>query len=276
MSNAVMLWWSALCAVALANVIAWGGSARALGRSEGILPESVYRTRRLLLWLSAVYVLGCGFRSVLPMVDVPRICLHDTALSRIFVGRTVATVAELCVISQFALLLHEAGVATAHRFAVHVSHTLLPLIVLAEAFSWFAVLTANYSMHAAENSLWTLAAALALAGFADVRPRLDPRGKRFVAAVLACGALYVAFMVFVDVPMYLSRWQIDRADGHEVLSLSAGLREILNRCSVVREWAAWREDIPWLTLYFSVAVWISIAVAHAPPLLPPAGPPRGR
>ena len=62
-----------------------------------------------MLLLSAVYVLGCGFRSVLPMVDVPRICLHDTWISRIVVGRSIATVAELAFVAQWALLMREAG-----------------------------------------------------------------------------------------------------------------------------------------------------------------------
>jgi hypothetical protein len=39
---------------------------------------------------------------------------------------------------------------------------------------------------------------------------------------------------------------------------------VLRRCTVTREWAAWRQDVPWLTLYFTVAVWISIALAHLP------------
>jgi hypothetical protein len=33
---------------------------------------------------------------------------------------------------------------------------------------------------------------------------------------------------------------------------------------VMREWSAWRHDVPWLSLYFTVAVWISIALVRAP------------
>ena len=72
-------------------------------------------------------------------------------------------------------------------------------------------------------------------------------------------------MVTVDVPMYLSRWQgVPAGDGS--LPLDEGLRTLINRCMVVHEWSTWREDVPWLTLYFTVAVWISIALAHAPSL----------
>jgi hypothetical protein len=88
------------------------------------------------------------------------------------------------------------------------------------------------------------------------------RGKRVIAAALACGAAYIAFMVTVDVPMYLARWRA----GGEYLPLAAGWGEILQRCIVERDWAKWREDALWLTLYFTVAVWISIALPQIPRL----------
>jgi len=265
---AVLTWWSFLCGVALLNVVAWGFSARLLSRRAEALPASTLATRRLLLWLAAGYVLGCGFRSVLPMVDVARICLHDTAFSRIFIGRSVATIAELCFAAQFSLLLREAGRTTGHQALVLLSGVVFLLIVVAEVFSWSAVLTSNYLLHAIENSLWTLGATLALIASARLRSHVDARGARFLAAVLVCGAAYVAFMTIVDVPMYVARWQAALTAGQEPLSLQSGLQEILSRCTVVREWSAWRDDVAWLTLYFTTAVWISIALAHAPPLVP--------
>jgi hypothetical protein len=193
-------------------------------------------------------------------------CLHDTWVSRIFVGRSVATVAELAFAAQWAVLLREAGATTGSRFAADVSRLLVPVIVAAELCSWYAVLTANYLFHAAENSLWTVGAALAVTAFAASRPASDRRSRWFLAGAIVCGVGYVAFMVSVDVPMYLARWRADLAAGHQYLSPGAGLREVLERCVVTRDWAAWRDDVPWLSLYFTGAVWISIALAHMPPL----------
>ena len=48
-----------------------------------------------MLLLCAAYVFGCAFRSLLPRADVQRICLFDTWLSSVAVGRSVATVAEV-------------------------------------------------------------------------------------------------------------------------------------------------------------------------------------
>jgi hypothetical protein len=71
-------------------------------------------------------------------------------------------------------------------------------------------------------------------------------------------------MIAVDVPMYLARWQDGIAAGHEARSLLEGLRASLQRCVVENDWALWREDAVWLSLYFTAGVWASIALAHAP------------
>ena len=141
MPDAWLIWWSALCAVTAINVAAWCFSAWLLRYRAVQLPPEIYATRRLLLVLAAIYVAGCGFRSVLPMVDVPRICLHDTWISRIAVGRAVATVAELAFALQWALLLREVAVAGGSGLVLQVSRAIVPMIVLAELFSWYAVLT---------------------------------------------------------------------------------------------------------------------------------------
>jgi hypothetical protein len=124
-------------------------------------------------------------------------------------------------------------------------------------------LTSNYLLHAIENSLWTLAAALALAAFLSLRPRAEGAAARFLEAASVCAVIYLAFMVMVDVPMYLSRWQ---AAGGSILPLGQGLHTLLERCIVERDWNAWRQDAVWQSPYFSIVVWTSIALAHAPSL----------
>lgn len=263
MQGSLLAWWLALCAAALVNVLAWAWSAwRLASRAAHMPPDTptdLSASRRWLLWLSAGYVLGCAFRSVFPMVDVPRICLHDNWISRIAVGRSIATVAELCFAAQWALLLREVDT----RPAALASRLIVPLIVAAELFSWSAVLTSNYLLHAVENSLWTLAAALAIVGFMSLWQRADGATARFAGAAVVSGAVYVAFMVTVDVPMYLARWT---AAGDAGPPLAEGLHSLVARCIVQHDWAAWREDVLWLSLYFTVGVWVSIALAHAPRL----------
>src|SRR6516162_7053917 len=96
LSSGVATWWVTLCAVSVFNICGWRVSAAALIRRKVSLPPAVYVFQRRQLLLSAVYVLGCGFRSILPRADVQRIWLYDSWMSSVLVGRSVATVAEMC------------------------------------------------------------------------------------------------------------------------------------------------------------------------------------
>jgi hypothetical protein len=70
-------------------------------------------------------------------------------------------------------------------------------------------------------------------------------------------------MFTVDVPMYWERWVDAAAQGHQYLSFSEGLSDISGRWVVSHNWADWQQEVVWMSLYFSVAVWISIGIVHA-------------
>src|ERR1700676_601018 len=100
MSGDVISWWVSLCAVGALNVMGWSISAVVLNRRRAVRAAETYGERRLQLTLSAVYVFGCAFRSALTVFDVPRLCLVNSWLSSVIVGRLVATCAELCFVGQ--------------------------------------------------------------------------------------------------------------------------------------------------------------------------------
>src|SRR5215471_18245263 len=105
----VLFWWLTLCAVASLNILAWLFSAAVLRRRRTGMSQDSYAACRLQLALSAAYVFGCAFRSSVPIFDVPRLCLFNSWVASVIVGRSVATVAELCFVAQWALMLRETG-----------------------------------------------------------------------------------------------------------------------------------------------------------------------
>ncbi len=264
MSANVFWWWGFLCAVAALNVLAWSLSAAALGRRQVLLSREVYASRRLQLLLSAGYVFGGAFRSVLPVYDVPRVCLFDTWLCTVVIGRTVATIAELCFVAQLALLLAEVARATHSKIAARVSEVLVPMIIVAETFSWYSVLTTANIGHVVEESLWALSAMLVVVSVLAIWPRCAKSLRPLLVTACVAGTAYVAFMLMVDVPMYWSRWLADEATGRVYLSAADGLNDISARWVVNHHWETWRDEVAWMSLYFSVAVWLSIALIHAP------------
>jgi hypothetical protein len=64
----------------------------------------------------------------------------------------------------------------------------------------------------------------------------------------------------IDVPMYLNRWRTGNADGDKRLTPREGLRDVSTRWVVTHDLAEWKDEIAWMSLYFSVAVWASLAL----------------
>jgi hypothetical protein len=212
--------------------------------------------------LSAVYVFGCAFRSALPVFDIPRICLINIWLSSVVVGRSVATCAELCFVAQWALMLRLLAQRSDSVLTRWVSLSILPLIGLAELCSWYAVLTTSNLGHVLEESIWGFSAALMVVSMLATVSTCRGALRSVIAAACLVGIVYAAFMFWIDVPMYWGRWIAERASRHQTLSVIQGLWDVTERRVVSRGWDKWRSEVAWMTLYFSVAVWISISLIH--------------
>src|SRR5271168_2586503 len=214
----------------------------------------------IMLLLSAAYVFGCAFRSLLPRADVQRICLFDTWLSSVAVGRSVATVAEVCFAAQWAMILLQLGTMSGAETAVNAAWVIVPLILIAECFSWYAVVTTNYFYNAVENSIWAIAFFIAGVGICRLLPEFEGPVRVVLAGTVVGIAVYLAFLMTVDVPMYLKRWRVNVAGGGRILRPLEGLRDVSTRWVVTHDLAEWKEEIAWMSLYFSAAVWASLGL----------------
>lgn len=252
-SNPVTWWWSMLTLVSVVNIALW----LVVYRKFRAQPVS---GMDLMLLLCAAYVFGCAFRSVLPRADVQRICLFDTWLSSVLVGRSVATVAEICFVVQWTIILQQLGALTGSDAVLNVAWIIVGLIVVAECCSWYAVLTTSFLYNAIENSLWAVAFFLVGIGLCRLLPEFH--GTALIVLVLSIAGIvaYLVFLVAVDVPMYLSRWRAGLTDGSKLLGLLEGLRDVSTRWVRTHDIAHWKGEIAWMSLYFTGAVWASLAL----------------
>jgi hypothetical protein len=258
-SNPLAWWWAMLTLVSSGNIALWfllyrqsyaqpGGS---LDSASGI---------GLMLFLCAAYVFGCAFRSFLPRADVQRICLFDTWLSSVVIGRSVATIAEVCFAAQWAIVLHQLGGIAGVDTALNVAWVVVPLIIVAQCCSWYGVLTTNYLANAIENSIWAVAFLVVGIGLCRLLPEFDGLIRLALVVAIVGIAAYLAFLITIDVPMYLSRWQDGLAGHSKVLSPLEGLRDASTRWVVSHDFAQWKDEIAWMSLYFTAAVWASLAL----------------
>jgi hypothetical protein len=259
-SNPLAWWWGFLTLVSGANIAVWFALYSAL-HSEAAVTLGRSDVEPMLL-LCAAYVFGCAFRSILPRADVQRICLFDTWLSSVFVGRSVATVAEVCFAAQWMIILSRLGTMAGAETTLNIAWVIVPLIVVAEVCSWYAVITTNYIGNAVENSIW--AVAFLVIGIALCRLLPEFNGPVRLALIIAITGIvgYLAFLVTVDVPMYLGRWRAGHPNG-KLLGLFEGLRDVSTRWVVTHDIKHWQGEIAWMSLYFSAAVWASLALCAA-------------
>jgi hypothetical protein len=262
-STGVMLWWSAISIISVANVLAWLLIARREGVDED--PSS----RRDRLWqvaLSALFVFGCAFRSFLPRAEAQRICLVDGWWSNAFLGRAVATVAELALVAQWTLFLRHWTRGLGSRVGYVVSTLLLPAIAFAEICSWYTALTTDFRGSVIEETTWAVTASLMTLTLLSLWWQRREVRRPFLGAAIVLNAAYIMFMATVDVPMYRARVHADTGAGKTFLSVADGTIDSLERRVVTRRWEDWREEMPWMSLYFSAGVWISLSLIRAPRL----------
>jgi hypothetical protein len=248
--------------------MAWSVSATHLWRKSMSFDTPTWASIRLQIILSAGYVFGCAYRSVLPVFDVKRLCLIDTWLSSVIVGRSVATIAELCFVAQWAMLSRGIARTSENRVGIMASHAVVPMIFVAEMFSWYSVLTTSNLGHVIEESLWGLCALMLAASYLHALPRTQLEYRSVLATFSAIGAIYALYMFLIDVPMYWSRWTFDNEQGHQFLSVTQGLADASGRWVVSHRWADWETEVIWMSAYFSIAVWMSIGLIHLPLLRP--------
>src|SRR4029077_11691633 len=125
----------------------------------------------------------------------------------VVIGRTVATAAEICFAVQWALVLYQFGTMTGADTTLNAARVVVPLILVAECFSWHAGLTTNYLGNAIENSIWAVAFLAVGIGLCRLLPEFDGPVSVALAATITAIAASLAFLMTIDAPMYRSRWR---------------------------------------------------------------------
>ncbi len=261
-STGVLVWWAGISAVALLNLCLWAFSAKVVLGTTHATAE-IGRYRRIQLLLSAGYVVGCASRSFILRSDVARFSMFDHFVTSAFVGRSVATVAEMLFVAQWAVLLHALSRRSGSARGRALAWSLVPIIAVAETCSWYGILTTNSLGNAIEESLWTLTAALFMVGLFLQRRSADATLRRFLHATLVVCACYLAYMITLDVPMYIGKWQAAEAAGRVYFGFAEGVQDAM-RWTVTGRWEDWKNEILWQSLYFSFAVWGSLILIHRP------------
>lgn len=250
-------WWTSLRAVSVFNALLWVGLLIGLGvPADHGVPHLI---------CSGIFVAVCGFRSFFPRVDLERTVMLDHPLSGIALGRTSATIAEMSFTVQSALVLEVLGRAHGVSWVGVIAWVVGPLIAVAQTACWTAVVTLNHLWHGVEELLWTLYVLLAGAALIGIWPHATGTTLKglLVLGLIGCVASAI-LMSGIDVPMYVKRYREGQAQGERFLGVGEGFRDAAVRREPTQDWAVWRHEVPWMSLYFSGGVWLSLVMAWAP------------
>ncbi len=260
----VLIWWIIMVVITLLNLGLLTYSYKILKRKLPQMPKSIQSIRNWQLGLATIYTLVCGFRSIFPRMDVKRVVLWDTWISAVAIGRSAATIAELCFVAQWSWLLWEISKGSGDQRIGKLSKVMLPIIFIAEIFSWYACISGNYLGTAIEESLWAVTATIMLVGLFWARPYYKDLQHRFLNIGIVSCILYVIYMVTVDVPEYIHGWQAAEAANKVYSSIPQGLWEVATQFQVSKAYIDWQYAFVWMTLYFSIAVWMSLVLINSP------------
>jgi len=189
-----------------------------------------------------------------------RRCLWDSPFSSVFLGRSVATIAELCFEWKCALLLFKLSGSTGVSIIGTIGLTVLPIIFVAELACWCAVVTLNHIGHAIEELLWSIMVVLVAAGLMIYYQQIGGRLPLWVAIGLLASATTTAVIMFVNIPVYIARWRTGKRAGLRYLRIRDGLKDAFSRCQVTHASEHWRNEVLWMSLYFSAGVWVSLVI----------------
>ncbi len=227
----------------------------------------------LILILVFIFVIVCAIRSIWPRTDSYKLCYYNNLISIPTVGRILATFAEmsfviLIVIITNVILDDSSDGSKLFTVLKKYNYCLIPMIFCAQIFCWIGVTTIRPIFNAIEESLWAILGSSKLIIFSIIyyiltnRNSLSPKLNhiKFICPIIIISCLlYVLFMVKHDIPMYIKRHKEDKT---KPLNFIDGLKN-LSRCNKVsKSYNDWKEEIPWLTGYFTFAVWITIIILY--------------
>ena len=239
------------------------------------------------LLFALIFSIVCGIRAIWPTKYVEKTCFLKTKIYTPFIIRILATVAEIAYILLFVVVfLHI--IKTIHKFTTHkldhlkpYIYAVIPLILLAEVFSWLGSVTEYQFWNISEEVMWFISSiiliALSIYILSKIKTSSEPKVKSIyylLSVTVPVATLFATFLALVDIPMYIRRFNKNNIT--EIKDIKSFFRDFENKhkinfdkrldemkkCQQVdNSLDTWKEEIPWLTGYFTIGVWSSFALA---------------
>lgn len=239
--------------------------------------------------LALPMVVVCAWRSVFPNLYAERITWYDSWVCSILVARMLATIAEVCWVAQVALALafverqlqlHPGASADLtctcwSKLTRTAAVAMVLCIIIAELCSDYATITGDRIGFFLEEALWGVTFTMAfpvllrLAMAVHKLPNAERKGGCGNASVYAKIAAAASFFYIVwqwtfHVPPLHAAWQQQQQDGDVFSDFGQGFVNALEDRNCSHDYNDWSGSLVWLSGYFTLCVWSSIALVCSP------------
>ena len=255
-SKVVIYWWLFLSIISIINISFI---------TNYLVTNKLNSYQKNITILALIYTFICGLRSFYPKNDLMQNCLFNSFLSTPIFGRTIATIAEMTLIYFFVLIfrqiLNDFNFEKLVFFNNNLNY-LIFIIAIAQIFCWIGCITKNSLYNSIEESLWLVTFCILLFCAICIKNDLPNNGKgemtkRMLSILIPSFIIYILFLFFIDIPMYYKNWKVSK----DKISSDNFYNNMINfsKCNTINwSYDLWKEEIPWQTGYFTLAVWSTI------------------
>jgi hypothetical protein len=234
--------------------------------------NSISKIQSFYFILVAIYVLVCAIRSLWPRLDTKCTCVFNNKISSPLVGRSLATIAEMAFIILIVMITNtilnivQKSIGNTHFIETLkiLNLMIIPTIFIAQLTCWYGITTKNYFWEIIEGALWTYSIGILFIVYfyiyiKTVGKNISNNRVRFITPflpyILIITAFHLLFMFLNYMPLMFKNNLLNK--NH--IPFWQGLSE-LSCNKVSKKYKDWKKDIPWLTGYFSISVWVSILI----------------
>ena len=195
--------------------------------TRAVRDPQVFFYQKSMFYLCLPFVFECGYRSILPCVDIPRLCLFNVWGNNVLFGRASAFIGEWCWMLQISLALRNIldGLDSRkalwlNKLCTGLSVSLPALCLLAECLGTAGPVTTNNLWCIWEAVTWTTMFTIATGCAVYIKLELNKLpanlfelnrdANTFSVYLIVTGVLYVPYMLAINIPMYVRRWKVRR------------------------------------------------------------------
>ena len=214
-----------------------------------------------LFILAFIFVCVNAIRSIWLRQDTKRLCIFDSIMSSPLIGRIITTVSELAFVALVILVVKQIVNRGNHNPVLNLALNMIFVIILvAEVFCWTGCVSTNQFWNMLEESSWTLSSIiLTIIMVILFINEKNTTITRFLYVAILVTIIYEVFMIKVDIPMYYNRAGNVTPES-KTMSLFEKIHDMFKCKKISKTNEDWDEEMPWMTGYFTVGSWLSIAL----------------